>query len=115
MKAEVRRVVAYTVGLVSGRAAKSLYDCDARNYFMFTGIANSTVVDIYDYAGGTRIWGTLPLLFHHVSASHIRLEITGPQFSGFDYSSGTHFRGNVVQNRVVLFDYEADSQYEYFV
>ena len=115
MKPEVRRAVAYTVGLVSGRTATSVYDFDAAKHFMFVGTADAVRVEIYDYSCGKYFGGTLPLLYHHVDASHLNLEIVGSTFSGFDHASGRHFRGKVVGARIVMFDYDTDLEHEYLV
>jgi hypothetical protein len=116
VEAGTRRTIAYVAGrAISGRQSSSVYDYDASGHFNFTGTVSADRANVYDFARGCHVSGTLTSLYDYGTGASVQLHVNGQRFSGYDYSSGSHFSGRVAGQSVSLYDYETGSPYSYSV
>jgi hypothetical protein len=114
MNDHTRRAVAYIVGrLISGRDATTVYDYKASKHFHFSGDAQKSTCNIYDYDQRCYITGTPNSLYHYGNRKHITLQVTGTSFNGYDYESAKHFSGTVNGQSISLYDYDGGQHYNY--
>ena len=104
MNPEVRRAAAFIAGRAkTDKAATSIYDYSTSGYFNFSGEVSETRVAVYDFAAGCHISGTRSgeqiSLYHFGVGSHLNIRLQqNDRFSGYDFSSSSHFSGSVSQN-----------------
>lgn len=109
-----RAVVASVAGQVITRATRTrVYDHDLGAYRRIVGRVEPPSVRICDFDLGSHITGTLPILYDFGRSSHLRLNIMGDRFRGFDFASSVHFQGHVSGKRVTLYDF-GSSSYHHF-
>jgi hypothetical protein len=79
-----------------------------RAYFSKTvnGWSNvsGTADGFFDHAANAHVSRTDTGVFHHRLSNHIRFEVEGTQFKGFDHASQRHFTGSVQGGNIVILD-----------
>jgi hypothetical protein len=110
MQELIRRAIAHVAVVRSGERPNSYvfsHDSGALTAFSHAGTSS------YDHAAGANITGTGPNLFHHGVGRVIEFTINGNFFGGYDYDSGSHFRGTVHGHAVEIYDYGEKQSFSY--
>ena len=108
MEEQVRRVIAFRAERqISKKQSGAIFSYDSGEYALMS--------DTYDYHSGSHIGTNSNGVYHYGIRSHISLNITGNNFSGYDYNSGYHFQGTVLGGSVQLYDYHERRYYNYSV
>jgi hypothetical protein len=120
MVPEHRYMIAFlAASLNAGRTFTHVYDHDAGRELAVGGIVRPERVEVIDGLSGARIAGKPDALFHEGSRSHIQLEIAaeGEGFSGYDYGSASHFRGQFQEKGAVvqLYDHQTGRYHAFHV
>jgi len=117
MVPEHRYMVAFlAASLNAGRTFTHVYDHDAEREVAVGGIVRPDKVQVIEGLTGARIDGEPKALFHSGSNSHIQLALEGEGFSGYDYASESHFRGQFQDAGVVqLFDHQTGRYHAFHV
>ncbi len=103
MEPNVKACIAFIAGrAISGKTSSSIYDYSQNKNINISGNVSQTNASVYDYDRKCHVQGSLSNLYDHGVNGHVQLKIDGDRFSGFDYSSGTHFSGSVSGNSVSL-------------
>ena len=113
MKAGTRASIAYIAAKLSGSNSSHVYDYSNSKFLNFSGSANSSSVNVYDFDRSCYITGSPTSLFDYGNSAHIQLSMNGNKFTGYDYDSGNHFSGTIRGNSINLYDYETSSFYDY--
>ena len=115
---EHRYIVAFlAASLKAGRAYTHVYDHDAGREIAVGGVVKPDHVEVVEGLTGARILGKPEALLHEGSRSHIQLALEGGGFSGYDYGSASHFRGEFQEEGAVvqLFDHETGRYHAFHV
>ena len=109
-----RACVAYVAGcIISGSDASHVYDNTRSTRVRVRGVIQGKAVEVFDYDRNCRFFGTLPKLIDYGRNTHVSLEITGKQFSGYDEGSSHYFVGSVSGRSVILHDYGESRHFSY--
>src|SRR5690554_213362 len=96
MNPNTKACVAYIAGCaVSGGSSSSVYDYSQGKHISISGTVSADNAQIYDHDRGCHVQGSLGNLYDYGVDAHIKLSISGNQFTSYDYASGTHFSGTV--------------------
>ena len=109
MVPEHRYIVAFLAASLNARRAYThVYDHDAGREIAVGGVVRPDRIAVIEGLNRARIAGTPDALFHEGSRSHIQLALEGGGFTGYDYGSASHFRGEFQEAGAVvqLFDHE---------
>ena len=118
MAPEHRYIVAFlAASLTAKRTYTHVYDHDAAREIPVGGVVRPDRVAVIEGLGGARIAGKPDALFHEGSRSHIQLALEDGGFSGYDYGSASHFRGEFQEAGAVvqLFDHETGRYHAFHV
>jgi hypothetical protein len=100
MAPEVRRAVAMVAArLISGRSAGTIYDFAQLSHFHISGSVGSSI-SLYDHDARAHITGSPSQFFHHSENCHVQLNVSGKNFTGFDFGTSSHFTGSVSGSNV---------------
>lgn len=115
MTPETRRAVAFIAGqLVSGKK-RNIYDYDSGAYGRLSGEVSPQQIRVYDHDTRAHVTGDGQRVYHYGNRAFILLDVTGKIFKGYDYASSSHFMGNVRQNNVTLYDYQASKYFQFLL
>ncbi len=118
MVAEHRYMIAFlAASLNAGRTYTHVYDHDAGREVAVGGVVQPDRVQVIESLTGARIDGEPKALFHSGSRSYIQLSVEGDGFSGYDYRSESHFRGEFQEKGAVvqLFDHQTGRYHAFHV
>jgi hypothetical protein len=118
MVPEHRYIVAFlAASLKAKRTYTHVYDHDAAREVPVGGVVRPDRVEIIEGLGGVRVAGKPAALFHEGSRSYIQLALEGEGFTGYDYGSASHFRGEFQEKGAVvqLFDHESGRYHAFHV
>jgi hypothetical protein len=114
MKHGKRTAIAFIVGkIMVEQAATSVHDYQASAYFNFSGEVNP--LNIYDYARGNYLTGTLESIYDYASGHYINVKQENGAFSGYDYETGTYFSITIAEGNISFYDYEDSTYYSFTV
>lgn len=120
MPGHTHRLVAYTVGRLANpeHTSCSVYDyaCDRR--VSISGIVDPQSVLLFDHEIGAHFGGCGDAgefsLSHEGSGVRVTLKVEPDgRFTGFDYSTGCYFRGNVFGTSITLYNVCEDRYYSF--
>lgn len=99
MNEEIRRVVAYAaMGRVNLKFSSSVYSYATGHHTYMS--------ENYDYRAKAHLSGIRTNnIYHYGVSAYINLRVTGNNFTGYDYSSRSHFSGHVSGHSVEVYDY----------
>lgn len=118
MAPEHRYMIAFlAASLNAGRTYTHVYDHDAGREVAVGGVVRPDRVAVIESLTGARIDGEPQALFHSGSRSHIQLALEDEGFSGYDYGSESHFRGEFQEKGAVvqLFDHQTGRYHAFHV
>lgn len=115
MKPHVRATVAaialshFNKGKVS-----SVYSYSESAYLNIDANVAGNRVDCYDYRNGCHCDGSIPSLYHYGESGHLDFNVKGSgNYSGYDYSTGSHFDIVVRGRSAEVYDYGTSSYFSY--
>ena len=118
MVPEHRYMIAFlAASLNAGRTFTHVYDHDAGREIAVGGVVRPDRVEVVEGLTGSRVAGEPKALIHFGSNAHIQLALEGEGFSGYDYGSASHFRGEFQEQGAVvqLFDHETGRYHAFHV
>ena len=118
MVPEHRYMIAFlAASLNAGRTFTHVYDHDAGREVAVGGVVRPDRVEVIEGLTGARVAGEPKTLFHSGSRSHIQLEVEAEGFSGYDYGSASHFRGEFQEKGAVvqLYDHQTGRYHAFHV
>jgi len=114
MDAGTRACVAYVAGCaISGAPSHQLLDKTRNVTIRMRGSVKGKVVEVFDYERNCKVMGKLPNLTDLGTNTHISLEISGKNFSGYGKHVEHPFTGTVEAKEVKLHDYDEARDFYY--
>lgn len=114
MNPSTRACAAYVASqFISPFQKSTIYDQSRSKYLDFSGFWEGQKIDLYDHDRDCYFSGTLPELYDYGIDSPVRLEISGNQFSGYDYQNNQYFSGVVNGFEISLYDHGESKQFNY--
>ena len=114
MHPNTRACLAYIAStLVNKNANIVVYDYSQSKRLVFTGSVNETSVNLYDHERRCYITGALSRIYDQDQKVYASLSIIGSQVSGYDFSGGHQFCGDVDGNSVTFLEYDTSHRFCY--
>lgn len=107
MTEEARRRIIYAIARSMGRTPTTVYSFSAGEHTQMSGSGTA----FYDHGSGAHFSDK----YDFESSSHWKFDVTGTDFTGYNFGSSDHFSGSIKNGAAQFYDYGTSGWYHYSV